>query len=68
MRRRDHSIGLYDSQTKTWRHWRNGRAYWLDPNNKPPQWRIRRIMERSEKGRKLLDLIDKVKRRRGFAQ
>jgi DNA-binding PadR family transcriptional regulator len=52
----------------TWKSWPNSRAYWLDPDNKPPHWRIRRIYERSEKGRKLLAEIDKVKRTKGFAQ
>jgi hypothetical protein len=64
----DESIGVYDSKTETWKSWPNNRAYWLDPNNKPPHWRIRRQFESYEAGRKLLAEIDQVERTKGFAQ
>jgi len=59
---------MFNSHTNEWLSWPDSRAYWLDPNNKPPHWRIRNIMDRSKRGRKLIGQIDRVERRKGFGQ
>jgi len=59
---------MLNPRTDKWSSWANNRSYWLDPNNKPPHWRIRKIMERSKPGLKLLKQIDQVERRKGFGQ